>query len=47
MTQSPLDEYRELTYDRTIKKLKQEQQLKQTLLQKLLTTKSVSQFTKV
>jgi len=46
MTQSPLDEYRKQTYDKTVQKLKQEQELRQTSLQKLLTTNSVNQFTK-
>lgn len=36
MTQSPLEEYRKQTYDKTVQKLKDEQELKKTPLQLLL-----------
>ncbi len=36
MTRSPLDEYREQTYDKTVQKLLQEQESRQTPVQKLL-----------
>lgn len=36
MTQSPLDEYRKQTYDKTVQKLKDEQEAKKTPLHLLL-----------
>ena len=43
---SPLDEYRRLTYNRTIEKLRQAQESKGTPLQKLLAAKTDIQSTK-
>lgn len=37
---SPLEEYRRLTYDKTIQKLKQEQEERETPVQKLLAAKT-------
>lgn len=45
MIQNPLDEYRKQTYDKTVEKLKQEQEARKTPLQELL-TKSANQPTK-
>jgi len=36
MTQSPLEEYRKQTYDKTLQRLKQEQESRETPMQKLL-----------
>ncbi len=46
MAQSPLEEYGKRTYDKTVQRLKQEQEARETPLQKLLAAKKDIQPTK-